>query len=257
MKMLCLFFALSSSLAFAADAFDLPEGDLNPDTHDILIKKPEKYLRHDSMIYDFNTDLGIKDQRRYTGSDSNKIGLAGHISGDYEHFNNLLGYEFNYMHRSDRYNRLWYGFQLAQINTQFSTITQNVTTASGADVNADSNIKRPNDAKNYLTVGGLGVGYRFKLLLDFFPTEDVFESIDVYANYVLLNESFIKKVYKGYGLTTSYGIHKRSSTRFFYGGKFSYNLASVTRGSIGNESPSERSLSLGWLSLAFEMGFFF
>ena len=104
---------------------------------------------------------------------------------------------------------------------------------------------------------GLGAGYRFKLLLDFFHTEDWFETIDVFANYLRLEEKFIGKTYTGYGLTTNYGLHKRSSASYFYGGKFSYNVAAVTRPAITNESKGDRSLSIGWLSFAFELGFFF
>lgn len=239
-----------------ASVFDMTEEELNPDTEEVLIKKPEKYLRHESMIYDFNTDLGIKDQRQYTGNDRNRFSIAGHLSGDYEHFNDILGGEVSYMRRSTRYNQIWWGAQFFTHNTYFDAITQNRKIAS-SNPNAESNYIRPGDTKNTVMAAGLGVGYRFKLLLDFFPTEDMFESVDVFVNGLELNEKFIKQKYRGYGLTTNYGIHKRSSTSFFYGGKFSYNIASVTREAIGNESKSDRSLSLGWLSIALEMGFFY
>ncbi len=238
-----------------AGPFDLTEEELNPDAEEILIQKPEKYLRNESMIYDFNTDLGIKDQRRYTGTDKNRFSVAGHISGSYEHPNDILGAELSYMRRSSSYNQIWWGFQFFQHQTYFAAITRNHS--SGSDINAESNFVRPSDAKNTVMAAGLGVGYRFKLLLDFFETEDMFESVDVFVNGLRLNESFIDQEYQGYGLTTNYGLHKRSSTSFFYGGKLSYNVASVTRDAIGEEKKSERSLALGWLSLAFELGFFY
>lgn len=238
-----------------AGPFDLTEEELNPDAEEILIRKPEKYLRNESMIYDFNTDLGIKDQRRYTGTDKNRFSVAGHISGSYEHPNDILGAELTYMRRSSGYNQLWWGFQFFQHQTYFAAITRNHS--SGSDINAESNFVRPSDAKNTVMAAGLGVGYRFKLLLDFFETEDMFESVDVFVNGLRLDESFIDQEYQGYGLTTNYGLHKRSSTSFFYGGKLSYNVASVTRDAIGEEKKSERSLALGWLSLAFELGFFY
>ena len=124
-------------------------------------------------------------------------------------------------------------------------------------MNDESASQRPGDSKNSVSGLGLGVGYRFKLLLDFFSTEDTFESIDVYANYIRMNDSFTEQDYAGYGLTTNYGIHKRVNTSFFYGGKFSYNLAAVKREKLGDESERNRSFALGWLSLALEMGFFF
>lgn len=257
MKHFLILLLIFPTLAFARDFFSLSEEELDPEAEEVLIKKPEKYLRNESMIYDFDTDLGIKDQRRYTGNDGNRLSLAGHVSADYEHVNSNMGVDVTYMHRTKRYNQIWWGFQLFQNRAYFDAITQNPKVKTGDSANADSMTPRPNDAKQSILAGGLGVGYRFKLLLDFFSTEDMFESIDVFANYVTLDETYAKQKYKGYGLTTNYGIHKRTSTSFFYGGKLSYNVASVTRGAIDGEKKSERSLALGWLSAAFELGFFF
>lgn len=252
--MIHLFLILLPFSVFAGP-FDLAEEELNPDSEEVLIKKPEKYLQNESMIYDLNTELGIKDQRQYTGGDRNRLSFAGHFNGNYEHVQNLFGIEAAYMRRSTRYNQIWYGIQGFQHNTRFGTISK--TPRAGSNPNSDSNFIRPSDTKNTVSAVGLGVGYRFKLMLDFFQTEDVFESVDVFINGVQLSENYIGKKYSGYGLTANYGIHKRSSTSFFYGGKIGYNVASVTRAAIGTESKSDRSLSLGWLSAAFEMGIFY
>jgi hypothetical protein len=233
---------------------ELSQEELNPPAEEVLIKKPEKYLRHESMIYDFNTNLGIKDQRQYTGNDNNRFSFAAHVAGDYEHINEIFGGEVAYMRRTKNFNQIWWGVQAFRHTAYFGNITQN---PSSGGANSEASFSRPNDAKDTLFAIGAGVGYRFKLLLDFMPTEDVFESIDVFFNSVQLNETHINKTYRGYGLTTNYGIHKRVNTSYFYGGKISYNVASVTRDAIADESKSERSLSLGWLSVAFEMGFFY
>lgn len=240
---------------FAASFFDLSEEDLNPSSEDVLIKKPEKYLRDESMIYDFDSDLGIKDQRRYTGGDRNRFSVAGLVSANYEQVNSVVGADVSYMRRSTRYNQVWWGGQFFYQNVHFDAVTQN--RSSGTNANGEQAYQRPGGTQDAIMAGGLGAGYRFKLLLDFFETEDVFENIDVFVNYVQFKEDFINKSYQGYGLTTNYGIHKRSSTSFFYGGKLSYNLASVTREAIGDEKKSDRSLALGWLSLGFEIGFFY
>jgi hypothetical protein len=238
------------------DPFNLTEEEISPSTEEVLIKKPEKYLRNESMIYDFNTERGIKDQRRYTGTDENRLSLAGHVNGAYEHVSDLLGIEVNYMRRSKRYNQVWWGAQFFRHATYFDAITTNHAAATGAG-STEGNYQRPGGTKNTVMAAGLGASYRFKLLLDFVETEDWFESVDVFANYVTLNESFINKNYQGYGLSTNYGLHKRSSNSFFYGGKFAYNIASVTRAAMNGESKRDRSLTLGWLSLAFEIGVFF
>lgn len=238
----------------AASLFDLTEEEQNPEAQEILIQKPEKYLRDESMIYDLNTNLGIKDQRRYTGTDRNRFSLAAHMNGNYEQPTDILGAELNIMRRTTRYHQIWYGAQFFQHRTYFDAITQNQT-SGGA--NSEATFRRPGGTKNTVMAFGLGVGYRFKLLLDFYETEDVFENVDVFVNGLQLDESFIDEKYRGYGLTASYGIHKRSSTSYFYGGKMSYNVASVTRPAIAKEKKSDRSLALGWLSLAFELGFYY
>lgn len=241
-------------LLASADKFDLTEDELNPDSEDVLIKRPEKHLRNEAMIYDFNSNLGIKDQRKYTGTDTTRFSVAGHVSGDYEHFSELVGFEANIMRRSERYHQAWWGGQFFRHQTQFAAITQNHTSSTGT---GDGAFQRPNNAKATVQGVGLGGSYRFKLLLEFYPTEDVFESVDVFANYLSMDESDTSKTYRGWGLSTNYGIHKRTDTSFFYGGKFSYNLASVTREKLGDENRRERTLTLGWLSMAFEMGFFY
>lgn len=256
MKYLLLIILFSQNV-LALDPFELSEEEKNPDTQNVLIKEPEKYLRDESMIYDLNTDLGIKDQRKYTGTDRNKFAVAGHVSGDYERFNDLLGLEFNYMHRSERYNQIWYGVQFFQHRTFFDAITQNQDAEAGDNANDESQTQRPNNVKTSVVALGLGVGYRFKLLLEFFPTEDVFETVEVFGNFLNMNEGYTDENYKGYGLTTNYGIHKRSSSKYFYGGKLGYNLGYVTRDAIGTESKGDRSFSIGWLSLGLEMGLFF
>jgi hypothetical protein len=251
MKYLLLLLIASSAYA-EVDLFDLPEEEWNPPTEEVLIKKPEKHLHNESMIYDLNTNLGIKDQRRFTGTDLNRFSVSGHVNGSYEHPQDLYGFDATYMHRMKRYNRIWLGGQFFNHFSRFGTVSDNST------VGTEAGFKRPGTAKNTIMGAGLGVSYRFKLLLDFFAMEDVFENVDVYANYLTFKETFIDETYKGYGLTMNYGIHKRSSTNYFYGGKISYNMGSVVRPSRGGESsPSGRTLPLGWLSLAFEMGFFY
>src|SRR5690606_38710699 len=140
---LILFFIFFSLSTFAADTFVLDEEEINPETEEVLIKRPEKYLRNESVIYNFNTDLGIKDQRQYTGADKNRFSIAGHVSGDYEHFNEILGFEINYMLSTQRHIRIWYGFQFFQHNTYFDAITQNHAANSSASPSVESQFQRP------------------------------------------------------------------------------------------------------------------
>lgn len=250
MKTLIHLLILAFPLLSQASVYTLTEEELDPSTEDILLKKPEKYLRDESMIYDLNTNLGIKDQRKYTGTDKNRLSLSGHLSANYEHFNHILGIDATYMRRTDRFDRLWWGFQFFRHRTRLDAV---------AEPQLDEVPDRPADSEGTITAAGIGVSYRFKLLLDFIDLEDRFENIDVFTNYLQYEDSFTGKTYQGWGLTASYGFIKRSSTNFYYGPKISYNLAPVKREKLdGNEtSKRSREMTLGWLSLAFEMGFFY
>lgn len=250
MKYLFLILILPSiSLAAWDDHLEV-ENYAEVPTEEILIKKPEKFLRHESMIYDLNTDLGIRDQRKYTGADRNRFSLSAHLSADYEHLDDILGIDFTYFHRSERYDRIWWGLHAFRHSTAFEAVTEK---------QSDEAPGRPGNQKGTISGLGLGLSYRFKLLLDFWPTENVFENIDVFVNYLRFDETFVDRTYQGYGLTTSYGIIKRSKTNFYYGPKISYNLAPVKRDKLDDSENSRRAreLTLGWLSLAFEVGYFF
>lgn len=246
-----LFLILLPSLAFGAwDDHLFVEDYEEVPTEEILIKKPEKFLRHESMIYDLNTDLGIRDQRKYTGTDRNRFSLSGHLSANYEHLDDILGLDVTYLRRSDRYDRIWWGAHFFRHTTAYDAV---------AEKQSDEAPGRPGNQKETITGFGLGLSYRFKLILGFWQTENVFENIDVFVNYLRFDESFVDRTYQGYGLTTSYGLIKRSKTNFYYGPKISYNVAPVKRDKLDNAETSRRAreLTLGWLSLAFELGFFY
>lgn len=257
-----LFLTLFSLNAIAAyenpeESYQLSSEEKNPTPEDILLNKSEKYLEQESMIYDLNSRTGINDARKYTGKDRNRLTGAYHINGKYEYYADLQAFEATYMRKMDSWHQVWWGLTARLISTQFETITENREAASGDNANADSQYQRPNDADQSLTQLGVGAGYRFKMFLHFLDLKDYFESTHVFLTYNSLNESFIKQTYRGYGLTADYGLHKRTRTNFFYGLKFTYNLAIVTREAIGSEEKDERTLNLGWFSTGFEAGYFF
>ncbi|MBY0515270.1 MAG: hypothetical protein K2P81_00065 [Bacteriovoracaceae bacterium] len=227
------------------EAFELSPDELDPSGEDIQKRRKEKYTWDESLIYAYNSDLGISDQRRYTGSDRNKLSASIHLNGEYEYLKKLTGLEVTWLRRSDAWHKLWWGATYRRSATKWDVITQNRSTGGEAA------FQRPNDSNQTINTMGLGFGYRFKFFLDFLKTENVFESVQAFATYNTLAEGFTGDSYRGYGMTADYGIHKRTRTSFFYGGKFTYNISWV-------EGPqSNRNLSLGWYTFALELGFFY
>jgi len=247
--MIYLYLLLTIASSFASDPYTLSDEEINPDSQEVLIKKPEKYLRHESMIYDLNTSKGIRDQRQYTGEDSQRLSIAGHIMAQYEHPRDLMGLDVTYAMRSKSYDRLWWGLQGFHHQTYFNSIS--------SIPKSSTKPQRPGSAKAQVSGLGIGVSYRFKLILDFFETENIFETVDVYANYAQLKDDHTAQTFTGALLSTQYGLHKRTSSSFYYGAKFGYTIGPLRRKAEQNESASERTISVGWLSAAFEIGAFY
>jgi hypothetical protein len=248
MKLLVLLSILSLP-TFAAyekpeEAYELTEEELNPGDNETLVTRKEKYLRDESVVSPINSSTGIRDIRRYTGLDRNRISASYHFNGQYEALQKLQGLEATWMRRSSSWHKLWYGATVRSTATEWSQITQN------RDTGGEAAFQRPRDSAQTINTLGLGAGYRLKLFLDFFPMKDVFETVHVFGNYNMLTDDFTGENYAGYGMTAEYGLHKRTRTSFFYGGKFTYNISWVELG-------PDRNLSLGWYTFAFETGFHF
>jgi hypothetical protein len=237
------------------EAFDLMESEVTPSTDDINRRRVEKLQHDEKMISEFDSDLGVTKERRWTGLDRNRISGALHLGGRYEFMRELQGFEFTWMRRVENWSKLWWGGTIRRAQTGFGEITQN--RAPDGNTNSEGAFQRPKSADQTLTTMGLGAGYRFRLLTWILDTENTFETVNVFANRVTLDESFIKETYAGWGMSTDYGLHFRTRSSFFWGGKFTYNMAWVERAKRGTEAPEERSLSLGWYTLALEAGFFF
>lgn len=217
-----------------------------------------KYLANEKMIGDFDEKLGIIGDAHYSGLDKSRLSFSYHFSHDFNDFGQVSSIEGQFYRKLSKFDDMWWALQLERTTADFAAITQNRKKNSGSSENSEENIQRGNDDKQTLMMLGLGMSYRFRLMLDIIPTDkNYFETCSVFFNYVTHNDSSIKKEYKGYGLTMEYGVHNRVGTSFFYGGKLSYNITSTVRQQLGNESYEDRTLTTGWADLAFELGYYY
>jgi hypothetical protein len=248
MKYLILSLLFSANLWAAYDnpdeAYLLNDEETNPGDREIMQTYKEKFLRDESVVDPISSTTGVRDMRRYTGRDRNRLSLGLHVNGQYEALSALQSLEGTYMRRMDNWSKLWIGGTVRATGASFSEITQNKTTGPEAAS------QRPNNATQSIIGAGLGVGYRLKLFLDFYPMKDVFEFVNVYGMYNMMKDEFTGDTYSGYGLTTEYSLHKRTRTSFFYGAKFTHNISWVQLNSDSN-------FSLGWYTFALETGFIF
>lgn len=229
-----------------AEAFDLSPEEQEPTAEDVLNRRKEKFQRDELMVYDIDKDIGFADRRRWTGDDRNRLAAAFHLNGQYEFLRELQSIEVSWLRRTNNWHKLWWGAMLKQTNGEYGAM---------ADNNPNEGITRERSEKQSLTTFGAGVGYRLRLLTDFIETDKTMETVNVFATYNTLGSDRSEE-YKGYGFTADYGLHRRTRSSFFWGGKFTYNLAWVER-SQSNTPQTGRSLSLGYYTFAFEAGFYF
>lgn len=218
-------------------------------------EKKDLTLKDETIAYDLNKDTGIKDKYIYTAKDQHKFSGSYSFNTDLTKVAEVSSFEVNYGYKV--YYNFWAEAYISQTNGTFSELSENKTENYTTLGSTEARFPRPQNAKESIFSYGLGVGYRFKLAYDFLNLTDFFETINIYYSQHSLNESYRSKVYSGKGFRAVYGIHYRTNTSLFYGGKFSYNHGSVSRGTEGVESKTDASLTVSWTSFGFEMGYYF
>ena len=207
---------------------------------------PEIYLKRDTIIQNRNDKTGIFTDPHYSLSDQSRFALGLGLSQDYQNPTKVQSIYAAYMNRiDDFYQELWWGFHFKRTQAHFNAISDDATTG-GRGTNQQS-----------LTIMGTGVGHSFVALADLFDTNKLFEVVSVYFNYNFHLDSTDDQRYQGFGYTADYSLSYRTSKKFFWGTKFSYNWAQVERPEENNESLLARSLVFGWTTISFELGFIF
>lgn len=252
---LCWMLPSRSAYEDPTEAFQLKPEEVSPSNDDIVNRRKEQHQWDEKLVKEYNDSLGITDKHRWTGEDRSRLSGAFHLNGQYEHLSNLQGFEATWLRRTENWAKLWWGATFRRANAGFGDVATNHPDTGNA--HSEGSYKRPSDAKQTIQSIGLGVGYRFRLLLDFINTENWFETVQVFGTRTTLNDAYSGNNYQGWGMTADYALHRRTRTSFFWGPKFSYNIAWVQRSQAGTESSSDRSLSLGWYTFALEAGFYY
>jgi hypothetical protein len=216
---------------------------------DQVNQHPEIYLHSDSILQERNVDTGMYSDSYYTANDQSRFSASVSFSQDYEDPSKVYTVDMIYLNKfNNDYEDMWWGLQLKRTTAKHNAIAED-TTATNGSLRAEN--------QQFFTIVGAGLGHRFKTLSEVFDTDRVFETINVYMNYVFHLDNTDTKQYQGYGYTAEYGLHYRSNESLFYGTKLSYNWAQVERPAESDEKLLARSLVFGWLNIGFEIGYYF
>lgn len=191
-----------------------------------------------STFLERNSKTGVLDTQYSTLKDSSRWTLAVHMNGDPMSPMDYMNFELIY---SKKMEYCWLDFFASSSSGTASTYTS-----------------MGSDTKESLISGGIGVSYRFRFLQNVIKSNRVFETTGASLAYYGFTENVTGQNYSGGGIKVDYGIHYRSSSKFHFGVRFTYNLGTVFRAELTpGESSSSRSLTLSWTSLAAEIGYYF
>lgn len=195
---------------------------------------------------DIETGVFLQDYNTY--SDKNRTSFLYHVNNDINSITNITTLEFNYAHK---FELAWLELFAIRTTATFNEIT-------------DSN---PNDfsggealdlTEESLLAFGAGLSYRSSWIQELVNSDKMFTTTAASLGWYSLSENFSGFTYSGPGIKTDFGIHRRSSRSMHYGVRMSYNLASVKRAQETElERSSQRSLTLSWLTVGFDLSFYF
>lgn len=229
----------------------------NDDTSSLenIYQKKEIHLKNEKMIETRDRNTNVIVSRHYTKEDDFIFYLRGHLSENLYVTRKYLAIEGSF---AKKIQNFWLQFLVSQSTSEFEIISENRTNGPNTSNSlAEENFVRPNNARQRLFTIGAGISYRWILELDFLETHNIFQTTSAYLTFHQLDENFRSTKYDGLGLRTDYGIHYRAHANFSFGPLLSYNLAIVSRDGSLRERNNDRRLFLSYLTLAFEVGYFF
>lgn len=210
------------------------------------------FLYENSLLIE-ETDNGVFADDFYTGKDKNRFFMSYQFSSNYEEPNGVTSLELGFQRKMEDFKDTWFTLTLKRTIAEYDEIADE-STSSGT--NADGNTTRFNAQQSFTTIGG-GIGYRFRALSDLIENDRFFETCFAVLNYSAHLDNATGKKYNGFGMNMDYGLHYRSTSSFYYGGKLSYNIMPMVREPEDEEKREARSLVFGWTSLGVEIGYFY
>jgi hypothetical protein len=103
----------------------------------------------------------------------------------------------------------------------------------------------------------VGVGRETRYAQTLLPFNDIYELMAANITYNSYKEDYSGRTFSGPGILAKFSVYKKFNEYFSAGAHFNYNLAVVKRAAENDEETnSQRSLTLGFLTLGFDISFY-
>jgi hypothetical protein len=200
-------------------------------------------------IEEIDSERGVPLGTFSTADDRSRISAAFSFNSDLKDLSTISSFEGSY---AFLLRKTWIELSGSKTVARFNEITRNNPSLPAA---ALTNIELENTD---LLSFGAGLLYRTTYIQNVFSSPHFFETVSAAITYNQFDDSLRTETYSGVGFKAEFGIHRRFSKNFHFGGKIGYHLASVQYPEDDNElTKSQRSLLLSWMGLGFDLGFYF
>jgi hypothetical protein len=190
----------------------------------------------------------INDLNPFESTRQNRLGFMLGVYPSLKSSTDTTNFTFSYARKLENY---WIDSNVLITNGLFRRLSANNAGATGA---SDFQLS---EQKNSVTTFGLGIGRETQYAQTLIPLDDLYELTAANLTYNVYNEGLSNKTFTGPGLLAKFSLYKMFSEFYAAGVHFNYNLAVVKRAQDTNtETSSRRSLTLGYLTVGFDLSLF-
>ncbi|MBC7715010.1 MAG: hypothetical protein H7177_16810 [Rhizobacter sp.] len=192
-------------------------------------------------------ELVLNTESTYNPTHDNRFSFMAGFNSSLQKSSDLSNFAFSYAKQMDHF---WIDSNVVFTKGLFREMSANNPKATGA-MNDQIELQQ-----NNLTTIGVGIGRETRYAQTLLPFDGIYELMAADLTYNSYKEDYSGKTFTGPGLLAKFSLYKRFNDYFSAGAHFNYNLAVVKRAKENEESSSDRSLTLGFLTIGFELSFF-
>lgn len=193
-------------------------------------------------------ELVINQDSTFNPTHENRFSFMLGINPSMTKAQDMTNFTFSYAKKMENY---WLDSNLMMTKGKFSKFSANNQAATGA---TDLQLE---EQENSLTTIGIGVGRETRYAQTLLPFNDIYELMAANLTYNMYKEDFSGKSFNGPGILAKFSVYKKFNDYFSAGAHFNYNLAVVKRSQeIDTETNSQRSLTLGFLTIGLDLSFY-
>jgi hypothetical protein len=193
-------------------------------------------------------ELVLKGDSSFNPTHTNRFSVMLGLNPSLTKSADISNFTFSYAREMENF---WIDSNLVMTKGKFLKLSANNPSATGA---LDTQLE---DQENSLTTIGIGIGRETRYAQTLLSIDDLYELMAANLTYNMYKEDFSGKSYSGPGILAKFSLYKRFNEYFSAGTHFNYTLAVVKRSQdFDTETSSQRSLTLGFLTVGVDLSFY-